>query len=231
MLNLTDVHSYYGTSHILHGIDLRIEKGDVFALMGRNGVGKTTLLRTIMGLTDHATGAIELDDEEITKYPTYRRAQAGIAYVPQGRDIIPGFTVEDTILMGCYARRDGGRAIPDEIWSLFPVLREHLRRLGSNLSGGQQQQLAIARAVTSDPVMVLLDEPTEGIQPNVVEQIERAIARLNRELGLTVILVEQDIAFVRSVATKFAILEKGRVVAGGGIGELSDEVCHRHLSV
>ena len=184
-----------------------------------------------MGQTNRQTGEILLDGEDISSQPTHRRAQAGLGYVPQGREIIPGFTVEENILMGCFARKDKKKLIPDYVWDLFPMLKEHLKRQGSNLSGGQQQQLAIARALASDPQILLLDEPTEGIQPNVVEQIQSAIRTLNRELGITVVLVEQQIWFAKSIATKFVILEKGSVAAQGAPEELTDELVHQYMTV
>lgn len=231
MLELQNLHAYYGSSHILHGVSLGVGRGEVLSILGRNGVGKTTFLKSLMGLTDRTTGTIRLDGKDITDEPTFERAKAGIAYVPQGREIVPGFTVEENILMGCHARRDGKRSVPPLIWDLFPFLKDHLRRKGTNLSGGQQQQLAIARALTTDPTILLLDEPTEGIQPNIVQEIERTIQRLNKELGLTVILVEQKIQFARTISTQFAILEKGAVAASGSGGELSDELIRKHMAV
>ncbi|MGD9738677.1 MAG: urea ABC transporter ATP-binding subunit UrtE [Bauldia sp.] len=231
MLALANVDSYYGRSHVLHGVSLEAPSGEILAVLGRNGVGKTTLLKTIMGLTDSATGSIRLGDAALEKAPTYQRARSGIAYVPQGREIIPDFTIEQNILMGCFARPSGTRSIPEIVPQLFPYLMENLRRPGGVLSGGQQQQLAIARALAAEPQILLLDEPTEGIQPNVVEQIEHAIKVLNGDLGLTIILVEQNVEFARSAAHRFVILEKGQVAAGGAAGELTDEVVNRYMAV
>ncbi len=231
MLKLTNVDSYYDRSHILHAVCLDIPIGEVTAVLGRNGTGKTTLLKTLMGLTDRTEGQISLDGTEIGKDPTFRRARAGIAYVPQGREIIPDFTIRENILMGAFARADGKREIPELVPELFPYLMDNLERAGGVLSGGQQQQLAIARALAADPKIILLDEPNEGIQPSIVEEIEAIIIRLNREVGLTVVLVEQNVLFARQASHRFAMMEKGRVVVAGAISELSDAMVHRHMAV
>ncbi len=231
MLKLTNVDSYYDRSHILHAVCLDIPIGKVTAVLGRNGTGKTTLLKTLMGLTDRMEGQISLDGAEIGKHPTFRRARAGIAYVPQGREIIPDFTIRENILMGAFARADGKRQIPELVPELFPYLMDNLERAGGVLSGGQQQQLAIARALAADPKIILLDEPNEGIQPSIVEEIEAIIIRLNREVGLTVVLVEQNVLFARQASHRFAMMEKGRIVVAGAIAELSDEMVHRHMAV
>ena len=231
MLKLTNVDSYYDRSHILHAVCLDIPIGEVTAVLGRNGTGKTTLLKTLMGLTDRMEGQINLDGTEIGKDPTFRRARAGIAYVPQGREIIPDFTIRENILMGAFARADGKRQIPELVPELFPYLMDNLERAGGVLSGGQQQQLAIARALAADPKIILLDEPNEGIQPSIVEEIEAIIIRLNKEAGLTVVLVEQNVSFARQASHRFAMMEKGRIVAAGAIAELSDEMVHRHMAV
>ena len=231
MLKLTNVDSYYDRSHILHAVCLEIPIGKVTAVLGRNGTGKTTLLKTLMGLTDRMEGQISLDGTEIGKDPTFRRARAGIAYVPQGREIIPDFTIRENILMGAFARTDGKRQIPELVPELFPYLMDNLERVGGVLSGGQQQQLAIARALAADPKIILLDEPNEGIQPSIVEEIEAIIIRLNREVGLTVVLVEQNVSFARQASHCFAMMEKGRVVASGAISQLSDDMVHRHMAV
>jgi urea transport system ATP-binding protein len=210
---------------------LDIPIGKTTAVLGRNGTGKTTLLKTLMGLTDRMEGQINLDGAEIGKEPTFRRARAGIAYVPQGREIIPDFSIRENILMGAFARNDGKREIPELVPELFPYLMDNLERPGGVLSGGQQQQLAIARALAADPRIILLDEPNEGIQPSIVEEIEAIIIRLNREVGLTVVLVEQNVMFARQASHCFAMMEKGRIVAAGAISELSDEMVHRHMAV
>jgi len=231
MLKLTNVDSYYDRSHILHAVCLEIPIGQVTAVLGRNGTGKTTLLKTLMGLTDRMEGQISLDGTEIGKDPTFRRARAGIAYVPQGREIIPDFSIRENILMGAFARVDGKREIPELVPELFPYLMDNLERSGGVLSGGQQQQLAIARALAARPRVMLLDEPNEGIQPSIVEEIEAVIIRLNRQLGLTVVLVEQNVSFARQAAHRFAMMEKGRIVVAGAIAELSDDMVHRHMAV
>jgi urea transport system ATP-binding protein len=231
MLALAHVDSFYDRSHILHDICLDVPEGHVTAVLGRNGTGKTTLLKTLMGLTDRMDGDIWLDDTDLGRQPTFRRARAGIAYVPQGREIIPDFTIRENILMGSFGRADGKREIPALVTKLFPYLMGNLDRNGGVLSGGQQQQLAIARALAANPKIILLDEPNEGIQPSIVEEIENVIIRLNRDVGLTVILVEQNVSFVRRAAQRFAMMEKGRVVASGDIGDLSDALVHRHMAV
>lgn len=231
MLTFSHVDSFYDRSHILHDVCLEVPDGEITAVLGRNGTGKTTLLKTLMGLTDRIDGQIRLNEREIGKEPTFQRARAGIAYVPQGREIIPDFTIRENILMGSFARHDGKREIPELVAELFPYLMNNLARNGGVLSGGQQQQLAIARALAADPKVILLDEPNEGIQPSIVEEIEKIIIRLNREVGLTVILVEQNVSFARRAAHRFAMMEKGRVVVAAAISELTDEMVHRHMAV
>ncbi len=231
MLALRDVDSFYGRSHALHGVSLAVADRAVTAVLGRNGVGKTTLLKTIMGLLDRTRGVVEFRGADVTAQPAFRRARAGIAYVPQGREIIPDFTIRENILMGAFARADGKRAIPEIVPRLFPYLAQNMERPGGVLSGGQQQQLAIARALAAEPKLLLLDEPTEGIQPNIVEEIEALILRLNKEVGITVILVEQNVGFARRAADAFVMMEKGRVVASGAIAGLTDAVVHRHMAV
>jgi urea transport system ATP-binding protein len=231
MLVLDHVDSFYDRSHILHDVCLEIPDAKVTAVLGRNGTGKTTLLKTLMGLTDRMDGEIRLDAADLARRPTFRRARAGIAYVPQGREIIPDFTIRENILMGSFARADGKREIPKLVAELFPYLIDNLDRNGGVLSGGQQQQLAIARALAADPKIILLDEPNEGIQPSIVEEIENVIMRLSRDIGLTVVLVEQNVSFARRAAHRFAMMEKGRVVAAGEIAELSDAMVHRHMAV
>lgn len=235
MLTLQKVDSFYGRSHILHGLDLAVPGGKITAIVGRNGTGKTTLLKTIMGLTDRTSGRIVLDGTELSAEPTHRRARAGIAYVPQGRQIIPDFTIRENIVMGGFATTGRKEArsvgIPPLVPKLFPYLMQNLDRPGGVLSGGQQQQLAIARALAARPSVLLLDEPTEGIQPNIVEEIQNIVVRLNSEEGLTIILVEQNVAFARSAGHHFAMMEKGRAVAAGPIETLTDDLIHRHIAV
>jgi len=231
MLQLHSVNSYYGGSHILHDINLKIEKGTIFSVLGRNGVGKSTLLKTLIGLTSSTDGKLLLNDEDLSKQPTFARARAGIGYVPQGREIIPDFSVRENILMGGFADPGSKPVIPDLVSELFPYLMENLGRAGGLLSGGQQQQLAIARALVTNPQVLLLDEPTEGIQPNIVEQIEECILTLNKKLGLTIILVEQNVRFAQRASDQFAILDNGRVVAGGMGKMLTDELAQKYLTI
>jgi urea transport system ATP-binding protein len=230
MLELAEIDAFYGNSRALQGINLMVGNGEFLSVLGRNGVGKTTLMRSILGLMDRVTGRMSLDGDDISALRTHQRAKAGIAYVPQGRGILPRFTVRENLTLGIFAARSPN-GIEEWVLDLFPVLKEFLNRYGGNLSGGQQQQLAIARALLAQPKVILLDEPTEGIQPNIVEQIEDVIVRLNRERGITVVLVEQNVTFARHASHRFALLEKGRVVAKGAISELSDELIQRHMAV
>jgi urea transport system ATP-binding protein len=199
--------------------------------MGRNGMGKTTLLKCIMGLLPATNGGITFEGTDLLKQSAEERARLGIGYVPQGREIFSQLTVEENLRVGLGIRKNGARSIPARIFELFPVLRQMLHRRGGDLSGGQQQQLAIGRALVLEPKLLILDEPTEGIQPNIVHEIGDIILRLNKEEGLTVLLVEQKLPFARRVASEFCILDKGRKVASGAIGELSDQFVRAHLSV
>ncbi len=232
MLSISGLDGYYGNSRALQEIALKVEQGGFLSVLGRNGVGKTTLMRSILGLLDKTRGSIALDGREINGLPTHERARAGIGYVPQGRGIMPRFTVLENLRMGLFARTSAPKEdLELAAFEMFPILKEFAHRLGGDLSGGQQQQLAIARALQSNPKIILLDEPTEGIQPNIVERIQDAIISLNRDRGITIVLVEQDIAFARASSTNFAILEKGRLVANGLSTDLTDELVERHLAV
>ncbi len=231
MIRIEQLNQYYGESHILWDVSLAIPAGSCTCLMGRNGVGKTTLLKTIMGILPAASGSLRFEDLELTSRPAELRARLGIGYVPQGREVFPQLTVEENLRIGLPARRDGRRAIPDMVFDFFPVLKQMLGRRGGDLSGGQQQQLAIGRALVLDPKLLILDEPTEGIQPNIVQEIGDILLRLNHEQGLTILLVEQKLPFARRVADAFAVMEKGSVVAEGPIAGLTDEIVRRHLSV
>lgn len=231
MLQLESVNSFYDGSHILHDINLEIGKGKIFAVLGRNGVGKSTLLKTIMGLTSSMTGKLRLNEEDLSSKTTFSRARAGIGYVPQGREIIPDFSVKENILMGRFADINGKVEIPELVPELFPYLMDNLNRAGGLLSGGQQQQLAIARALATNPDILLLDEPTEGIQPNIVEQIEECIITLNEKLNLTIILVEQNIRFAKRACHEFVFLDNGRVVLTGEGVDLTDELANQHLTI
>ncbi|MFH1035502.1 MAG: urea ABC transporter ATP-binding subunit UrtE [Pseudomonadota bacterium] len=227
MLEIKGLNQFYGDSHILWDIALQAVEGSCLCVLGRNGVGKTTLLKTIMGLLPARGGSIMFRGQDLIRQPVPVRARLGIGYVPQGREIFPLLTVEENLRVGL-----GYRAkVPPLIFELFPVLQSMLHRRGGDLSGGQQQQLAIGRALACKPRLLILDEPTEGIQPNIVREIGEIIRRLNREARIGVLLVEQKLAFARRVAENFCLMDKGRVVALGPIGELSEEMVGQHLSV
>jgi urea transport system ATP-binding protein len=230
MLSLTHVNQFYGGSHTLWDLDMTVPKGSCTCLMGRNGMGKTTLLKCIMGLLPLATGELTFDGRDLRASAAEARARLGIGYVPQGREIFSQLTVEENLRIGLAARRDGARTVPEHIYEMFPVLKRMLGRRGGDLSGGQQQQLAIGRALVIEPTLLILDEPTEGIQPNIVHEIGDVITRL-RSTGLTVLLVEQKLPFARRVATDVRILDKGRLVVAGKIAELTDELVQKHLTV
>ncbi len=233
MLQLSNLNVYYGESHILRNVDMTIPQGEMVCLIGRNGVGKTTLLKTIMGLLKSRTGNIIYGAENINTTTTDKRARLGIGYVPQGRDVIPRLTVKENLLLGLEARPTGrpkNAIIPDEIFDLFPVLKTMLSRMGGDLSGGQQQQLAIARALMGKPKLLLLDEPTEGIQPSIILEIEAAVRRIIQATGISVLLVEQHLHFVRQ-ADQYYAMQKGGIVASGPTRELSQEVIQRFLAV
>jgi urea transport system ATP-binding protein len=231
VLAINALNQFYGGSHTLWDVDLAVSPGSRMCLMGRNGMGKTTLLKCIMGLQAASSGGIDFDGTDLLKLPAEQRAKLGIGYVPQGREIFSQLTVEENLRIGLGVRKNGLRKIPSRIYDLFPVLKKMLNRRGGDLSGGQQQQLAIGRALVLEPKLLILDEPTEGIQPNIVHEIGDIIMRLNQKEGLTVLLVEQKLPFARRVASEFCILDKGRRVAAGSIGELTDEVVRAHLSV
>ena len=233
MLRMSNLNVYYGESHILRDVDMSVPVGQMVCLIGRNGVGKTTLLKTIMGLLNSRTGEIFLDDKPLSKLSPDRRAKLGIGYVPQGREIIPRVSVKDNLLLGLEAKPEGRKAkavIPDEIFELFPVLKTMLSRMGGDLSGGQQQQLAIARALMGKPRLLVLDEPTEGIQPSIILEIEAAVKRIIAETGISVLLVEQHLHFVRQ-ADRYYAMQKGGIVASGSTDELSQEVIQQFLAV
>ena len=231
MLKVGGLNQFYGESHTLWDVDLEVPSGSCTCLMGRNGVGKTTLLKAVMGLLPVASGSIFFEVNELSSKPAELRAQQGIGYVPQGREIFTQLSVEENLRVGLLARSDGLNEIPELVFEIFPVLKQMLNRRGGDLSGGQQQQLAIGRALALNPKLLILDEPTEGIQPNIVHEIGDIIIRLNKEKGLTILLVEQKLPFARRVAKHFCILDKGRNVASGSMENLGEEIINRHLTV
>ena len=214
MLAVANLNQYYGGSHILRNVALEVPAGQVVALLGRNGVGKSTLLRTLMGLVPAATGSVRFGDADLSGAPPYRRVRAGIGYVPQGREIFPRLTVEENLAMGL-ATRPRGTRIPERIFEMFPVLKEMLRRRGGDLSGGQQQQLAIGRALAMGPKLLILDEPTEGIQPSIIKDIERVIRALAATGEMAILLVEQYYDFACSLADQYLVMERGEIIARG----------------
>ena len=258
MLSIKDLQQFYGASHTLWDFDLEIPPGACMCLMGRNGVGKTTLLKAIMGLIPLQSGNINFEGVELSSAKAEARAELGIGYVPQGREIFPLLTVEENLKTGLRAaRKQGVKAIPDSIYEIFPVLKQMLKRRGGDLSGGQQQQLAIGRALVFNPRLLILDEPTEGIQPNIVSdigdviirlnrgrqkpvpqinevetgEVHAAIKRINQELGVTILLVEQKLPFARKVADRFCIMDRGRHVAIGAMQDLGADMVKQYLTV
>lgn len=231
MLKIRKLNQFYGQSHTLWDLDLTVNRGDCVAIMGRNGVGKTTLVETLMGLLPIHSGEIVFQDKNITKLAADRRAALGIGYVPQGRRIFPLLSVEENLKIGLPARADKSKKIPEFIYQLFPVLKAMLARRGGDLSGGQQQQLAIGRALVIEPKLLILDEPTEGIQPNVILEICAIIKRLNTEHGMTVILVEQKLPIARRVADKLVILDRGSVAHTGAMKALDNDLIQHYLTV
>ncbi len=214
MLNIQQLNQYYGGSHILRNVSFEVPAGKVTTLLGRNGVGKTTLLKTLMGLVPAATGTIRFNERELSDAAPYNRVRAGIAYVPQGREIFPQLTVEENLRMGL-ATKSSRAAIPARIFEMFPVLEQMLTRRGGDLSGGQQQQLAIGRALVMQPKLLILDEPTEGIQPSIIKDIERVIRSLAAAGEMAILLVEQYYDFARALADHYLVMERGEVIARG----------------
>ena len=231
MIQFKNVDQLYGGTQILWDLDLDVEQGSCTCIMGRNGVGKTTLLKCLMGLLPISKGEILFQGQPIHTKPAEWRAHNGIGFVPQGRDIFPLLTVEENLQVGLPCRKEKSKKIPEKIFELFPVLKDMLDRRGGDLSGGQQQQLAIGRALVIEPKVLILDEPNEGIQPNIVRQIGDVITHLNHEENLTVILVEQKLGFARKVGQNFRLMEKGKVVAANKMNELSDDLIKQHLAV
>jgi len=258
MLQVKSLDQHYGESHTLWEMNLEVPVGACLCLLGRNGVGKTTLLKTVMGLNKSSAGTMLFDGVDITQVKAEKRAELGIGYVPQGREIFPLLTVEENLKTGLRAAPKAfGNKIPEHVFEIFPVLKTMLKRRGGDLSGGQQQQLAIGRALVINPRLLILDEPTEGIQPNIVSEIgdvisrlnlargkaappvtgeprheiHQAVSRINHELGVTVLLVEQKLPFARKIADRFCIMDRGRSVAAGAMQQLNDDLVKRYLTV
>ena len=230
MFDIHGIEQYYGGSHILRGVSLQVQAGEITVLLGRNGAGKTTLLRSIMGLIPVRQGQMRMQGKDITAAPTHARVREGLGYVPQGREIFARLSVEENLVMGL-ASQPAGSAIPEQIWRLFPVLQEMKHRRGGDLSGGQQQQLAIGRALCSRPKLLILDEPTEGIQPSIIKAIGNAIRLLAREQGLAILLVEQYFDFAQSLADHYLLMERGSIVASGKGQDLDAHGIRERLAV
>jgi urea transport system ATP-binding protein len=232
MLNVDQLNQYYGAAHTLRGVSLSLEKGQCLALLGRNGVGKTTLLKCLTGVLPVASGQVTFEGKDITRLKPHERARLGVAYVPQGREIFARLTVEENLLMGM-ATKSGKKAsvIRGEVYELFPVLKEMLNRRGGDLSGGQQQQLAIARALLADPKLIILDEPTEGIQPSIIKDIGRVISLLRARGDIGILLCEQYFDFAHELADRFVVLSRGEVVASGSQDQMDSEDVKKHLAV
>lgn len=231
MLNISGLEAGYGESMILRNVELQIKPGQVVCLMGRNGVGKTTLMKTIMGLIKPKKGSLTYDSRDITSATPDRRAKGGIGYVPQGRDIFPQLTVEENLLLGLEASSIRKTSIPETVYEMFPVLKEMIRRKGGDLSGGQQQQLSIARALVAEPKLLLLDEPMEGIQPSIVMEIEHVIEKIKASKQMSVLLIEQSLTFATRIADYYYVLDKGTIVAEGSSSSLSEDQVKKHLAV
>ena len=222
MLNVSGLNQYYGGSHILRDLSFEVPAGKVTTLLGRNGVGKTTLLRTLMGLVPQRTGTVTFGEHDITHATPYQRVRAGVGYVPQGREIFARLTVEENLRIGL-ATRPSGTAVPERIFDMFPVLRQMMQRRGGDLSGGQQQQLAIGRALAMGPKLLILDEPTEGIQPSIIKDIERAIRSLSATGEMAILLVEQYYDFARSLADHYLVMERGEIIARGAGADMEKD--------
>ncbi|MFP6675177.1 MAG: urea ABC transporter ATP-binding subunit UrtE [Pirellulaceae bacterium] len=231
MLSIENLSFAYGNVQVLHNINMAMAPGEVTCIVGRNGVGKTTLMKNIMGTLRASGGDLSLNNVQLMRLPANRRAKAGIALVPQGRQIFPKLTVQENLLVGLQARTNRVKKIPDEIYDMFPILKSMARRMGGDLSGGQQQQLAIGRALVGEPEVLLLDEPTEGIQPNIIQQIGEVLRQLAKERNVTVVLVEQYLDFVHEFGHRFYLMNRGRSVADGATSELTSGLVAAHLSV
>ncbi|MGN0650446.1 MAG: urea ABC transporter ATP-binding subunit UrtE [Oscillospiraceae bacterium] len=231
MLEINDIYVNYGKSKVINDLNLKIEEGEKLVIMGRNGVGKTTLLKAMMGILPCEHGSIKFMGKDITKTQPHERSVMGMSYVPQGREIIPDYTVEENLNLGGYAHTKAIEEQKEIVLEFFPALREHMKRKGGVLSGGQQQQLAISRALMSSPKILLLDEPTEGIQPNIVAEIAHILNRVRTEMGVTIVVVEQNVRFATKVADKFIMIQRGRIVASGTKADMTPEVMQKYLSV
>jgi urea transport system ATP-binding protein len=229
MLSVSDLNVYYGESHVIHDVQFELEPGAAIAVVGRNGMGKSTLLKSLIGMVPSKRGSIALDGQELARLPSYQRVQAGLAYVPQGRMIFPQLTVEENILTGLETGRYDD--IPSFIYDFFPVLREMKDRKGGNLSGGQQQQLAIARALVSKPKVLVLDEPTEGIQPSIIKEIARSLNALRHDLGIAILVSEQVLSFALEVADRLLVIDRGRIVRAGDKSNLNIGEVRSYLTV
>jgi len=230
MLTVNNLSFSYGEVQALHNINIDVPQEQIVSIMGRNGVGKTTLMKNIVGLLKPSAGTIMLENQGIEKFPAHKRIRAGIGYVPQGRMIFPKLTVTENLRIGLVARQDG-KVIPDEVLDLFPILQEMHNRMGGDLSGGQQQQLAIARALVTDPKILILDEPTEGIQPNIIQQIGQILTKLVEQRQMTILIVEQYLDFVREFCQLFYVMNRGEIVANAETGGLTQEIVKEYLSV
>ncbi|OWT77330.1 MULTISPECIES: urea ABC transporter ATP-binding subunit UrtE [unclassified Achromobacter] len=230
MFNVSGLQSGYGQSRVIHGVDLNIAKGEIVAVMGRNGMGKTTLFKTMMGVLPAMGGKVEVDGVDITRMESFQRVRSGVAYVPQGRMIFPTLTVEENIRTGLRGRalRD---PLPEEIFALFPVLHDMRRRRGGDLSGGQQQQLAIARALVTGPKVLMLDEPTEGIQPSIIKDIARTLLEIRKLKDLAIVVSEQVLSFTMQIADRLIVIDKGRFVHENKRDEVDEQTISRYLSV
>ena len=230
-LEIKDIDNFYGTSHILHGVSLDIPEGGMVSVLGRNGAGKSTLLRAVIGVVPPKSGSIIFDGKDITRLKSHDRARLGISYVPQGREIIPDLSVTENLLLAMLGKGIANGQPPGFVFDYFPALKPLADRKGGVLSGGQQQLLAIARALVQEPKLLLMDEPTEGLQPSVVAEIQEIIKRIHSERGCAILLVEQNLDFVREVTQEFAMMENGRILTQGHINELTQDVVTAHLSV
>lgn len=229
MLNVSDLHAAYGQSEVLHGLDFNVQPGEIVAIMGRNGMGKTTLMKSLMGIVPASSGSITVEGTDVTRQQTYKRVVNGLGYVPQGRGIFSTMTVKENVETGLSA--SGEKTVPDDIYELFPVLLEMAGRRGGNLSGGQQQQLAIARALATKPKVLLLDEPTEGIQPSIIREMARVLRRIRDEKGLSIVVSEQVLSFALDVADRVLVMENGRFVHESPRDGIDEEKVTRFLSV